>query len=110
MKKPLTAVFLLAFGAAQAGMLMAHAACAATHEIVMEGVAFKPQTLTVKKGDSVVWVNNDVFPHTATAADRTFDSGEIASTRKWKLVAKKSGRFPYICTLHPTMKGTLIVK
>jgi plastocyanin len=110
MKKSFTAVFLFALCGAQAGILMADPARAAAHTIVMEGVAFKPETLTIKKGDSVVWVNRDVFPHTATAGDRTFDSGEVAPTRKWKLVAKKSGRFPYLCTLHPTMKGALVVK
>jgi plastocyanin len=89
---------------------MVDPARAAAHTIVMEGVAFKPETLTIKKGDSVVWVNRDVFPHTATAGERTFNSGEIAPTRKWKFVAKKSGRLAYLCTLHPTMKGALIVK
>jgi plastocyanin len=110
MKRPLLAVFVRTLCAVQAGIAMANPVWAATHTIVMEGVAFKPETLTVQRGDSVVWLNKDVFPHTATAGDRTFDSGEIAPTKTWKLLAKKSGRFAYVCTLHPTMKGALIVK
>src|SRR2546423_11503733 len=82
----------------------------ATHTVVMEGVAFKPEALTVKPGDTVVWVNKDLFPHTVTAQDRSFDSREIAADKSWQLAAKKSGTFPYVCTLHPTMKGTLVVR
>lgn len=83
---------------------------AATHTVVMEGVAFKPQTLTVRRGDKVVWVNKDLFPHTATAQDRSFDSGEVAPEKSWTLTIARTGTFAYVCTLHPTMKGTLIVK
>jgi plastocyanin len=85
-------------------------AAPATHTIVMEGVGFAPNTLTVAKGDTVVWVNKDAFPHTATAQDKSFDSKEIAAGKSWRFTAKKSGTFPYVCTLHPTMKGTLVVK
>jgi plastocyanin len=85
-------------------------AAAETHTILMEGVAFVPQTLTVKPGDVVVWVNKDLFPHTATAQKREFDSGEIAPGKTWKYTAKKPGKFSYVCTLHPTMKATLVVK
>jgi plastocyanin len=91
-------------------LTMAAHAEAATHTVVMEGVAFKPETLTVQRGDTVVWINKDLFPHTATAQDRTFDSREIAPDNSWKLTPARNGTFAYICTLHPTMKGTLIVK
>ena len=43
----------------------------ATHTVTMEAVSFKPESLTVKAGDSIVWVNKDPFPHTATAAGTT---------------------------------------
>jgi len=85
-------------------------AAAATHTIVMEGVAFVPETLTVKQGDTIVWVNKDLFPHTATAQDRRFDSGEIAPDATWKYIATKKGKVPYVCALHPTMKGTLVIE
>lgn len=85
-------------------------AAAETHTVLMEGVAFVPLTLTVKPGDVVVWVNKDLFPHTATARNREFDSGVIAPGKTWKYTAKKPGEFSYVCTLHPTMTGTLVVK
>jgi plastocyanin len=83
---------------------------AATHTIIMQGVAFVPQSVTVKRGDTVVWVNKDPFPHTATARDRSFDSHEMEPDRTWKYIVKKKGTIPYVCTLHPTMKGTLVVE
>jgi plastocyanin len=92
------------------GALRGVPAAAATHTIVMEGVAFVPQTVTVKRGDTVVWVNKDMFPHTATAQDRSFDSKNIAVSKSWKYVPARTGTFSYICTLHPTMKGTLVVR
>jgi plastocyanin len=85
-------------------------AASETHTVVIVGMKFEPESLTVKRGDIIVWVNKDFFPHTATAQDRTFDSRDIGTNKSWKYVAKKDGTFPYICTLHPAMKGTLIVK
>lgn len=93
-----------------AGMAIPVAVAAATHTVVMEGVAFVPETLTIKPGDTVVWVNKDPFPHTATAQDRSFDSGEMGADKTWKVTVRKKGKVPYLCTLHPTMKGTLIVE
>lgn len=81
-----------------------------THQVVMAGVQFAPQELTVKVGDSVEWLNQDPFPHTVTATGKQFDSREIAAGRSWKYTATKAGVFAYACTLHPTMLGTLRVE
>lgn len=72
--------------------------------------AYGPAELTVKQGTTVVWTNNDVVPHTVTAGNRAFDSGEIAAGKSWRFTASKRGVFLYICTYHPTMKGTLTVQ
>jgi plastocyanin len=104
------AVCAFAIVALQLGAPHAALAAQTTHTVIMEGVAVNPGTLTVAKGDTVVWVNKDPFPHTATAQDKSFDSKEIAAGKSWRLTVRKSGTFPYVCTLHPTMKGTLIVK
>jgi plastocyanin len=93
-----------------AGAVMPAHSVAATYTIVMQGVAFVPETVTVKQGDTVVWINKDPFPHTATAHDRSFDSREMEPDKTWKYVARKKGKIPYVCTLHPTMKGTLVVE
>jgi plastocyanin len=82
------------------------------HTITIESMSFQPQTLTIKAGDSIVWINKDPFPHTATSKEGGFDSGEIATEKSWKLTPQRSqrGEFPYACTLHPTMKGVLRVE
>ena len=84
-------------------------AAPATHTVVIEAVAFAPTSLTVNRGDTVVWVNKDPFPHTVTAKG-AFDSKEIAAGKSWKYVARKAGEYAYICTLHSNMKATLTVK
>jgi plastocyanin len=106
------ALFAAAAAAAAlaAGVAVGATGGAATHTVVIEGVAFHPQTIVVNLGDKVVWANKDPFPHTATAADKSFDSREIAAARTWTYVPKKKGTYGYICTYHPSMKGTLVVK
>ena len=109
--RTLVAAALVSFAwVLQAGAGMSAFAASTTHTVVIAGMKFVPETLMVKAGDTVVWVNKDFFPHTATAQDRSFDSGDIATNNSWKYVATKTGTFSYICTLHPTMKATLIVK
>jgi plastocyanin len=91
------------------GASVAIAATPATHTVVIEGVKFEPETLTVKRGETVVWVNKDPFPHTVTAKG-AFDSHDIAAGKSWKYTARKAGEYAYVCTLHPNMKGTLKVE
>ncbi|HMC78771.1 MAG TPA: cupredoxin family copper-binding protein [Vicinamibacterales bacterium] len=88
----------------------AGAAKAATHKVTIEGTKFDAADLTVNAGDSIVWENKDPYPHTATSKTGGFDSKDIASEKSWKYVAKKKGDFPYVCTIHPSMKGTIHVK
>ena len=85
------------------------ATAASTHTVAIDGTAYVPRTIKVKRGDSVVWTNKDPFPHTVTAAG-AFDSKEIAAGRTWKLVTSSVGEFAYTCTFHPNMKGVLIVE
>jgi plastocyanin len=81
-----------------------------THTVTIDGTRFKPADLTVAVGDSVVWINTDPFPHTVTSDRGGFDSKEFGSQRSWTFTAAKRGDFPYVCTLHRTMKGILRVK
>ena len=99
--------------AALVAALVAAGATAApqTHTVVIEGMRFHPETLTVLPGDRVVWVNQDVFAHTATATDsKAFDSRSIAPKASWTYRPRKAGTIAYGCSLHPTMKGTLVVR
>jgi plastocyanin len=81
-----------------------------TVTIVIEAMKFAPETVEVHQGDTVVWRNRDPFPHTVRAQQGSFTSTEIAPDQSWKFVASNKGVFPYICSLHTTMKGTLVVK
>ena len=81
-----------------------------THTVAMEGTSFQPGDLKISVGDTVVWVNKDPFPHTATSKNGEFDSKEIAEGKSWKHTFKTKGDFAYVCTLHPPMKGTLKVE
>ena len=81
-----------------------------THTVIIEGTSFQPASLTVAAGDSVLWLNKDFFPHTATSTQGKFDSKEIESGESWKYVAKQKGDYAYFCTFHTTMKGMLRVK
>ncbi|HEY7945321.1 MAG: cupredoxin family copper-binding protein [Burkholderiales bacterium] len=80
-----------------------------THQIVIDGLKYEPETLTVKRGDTIVWTNKDPFPHTVTAQGK-FDSHDIPADGTWKYVARTTGEYAYICTLHSNMKGVLRVE
>ena len=81
-----------------------------THTVTIEAMQFEPADLTVKAGDAIVWVNKDMFPHTATSTEKLFDSRQIDPGQSWTYRAVKKGTVPYICSLHPTMQGTLRVR
>jgi len=80
-----------------------------THTVVIEGLKFVPAAIMVKRGDTVVWVNKDPYPHTATAKG-VFDSGSIAEGGSWKYTARRAGEHSYLCTFHPNMKAVLRVE
>lgn len=91
------------------GLALSGAAWSATHVVTIEGMKFEPAVVTVRPGDTVVWQNKDVVPHTATAAG-SFDSREIAAGKRWSWTARKAGRHAYVCTYHPGMQGTVVVQ
>jgi plastocyanin len=80
------------------------------HTVLIEGMRFQPEGLTVAAGDTVVWINRDMVPHTATSASGRFDSHEIASGKTWTYTVHATGEFDYICTYHPLMKAILRVR
>ena len=86
-------------------------AAPAVHTVVIEGMRFIPQRLELRPGDTVVWRNKDPFPHTATAAGGGGPaSPAIAPGGSWTFTATRRGQYPYLCTLHRTMTGTLVVR
>ena len=80
-----------------------------THTVTIEGMRFRPEVLSVASGDTIVWVNKDLVPHTVTSVAGSFDSKDIQADKSWSYTIRTKGDFAYICTLHPTMKATLRV-
>jgi plastocyanin len=76
--------------------------------VAMAGLKFQPGTLTVAKGTTVVFVNDDTAPHTVTARSGGTDSGVIDPGRRFTLVAASS--FDYVCSVHPSMTAKLVVE
>jgi plastocyanin len=81
-----------------------------THTIEISNFAFSPARLEVAVGDTVVWVNRDAAPHTASDSAGRWASGELQANARWSRVVGKPGRLPYFCEYHPAMRGELIVR
>ena len=72
---------------------------------------FSPATVTVKPGDRVTVTNEDSATHTVTADDgHSFDTGDLANGQSHSISVSKPGSYPYRCSIHPNMHGTLVVK
>jgi plastocyanin len=76
----------------------------------MKNFKFDPATVTIKTGQSVQWVNDDQVQHSATADDKSFDSGELANGKSYTQVFAKTGTFSYYCDDHTYMKAKVVVK
>jgi plastocyanin len=89
-----------------AGSVPAHAA---TIQITMENLVIAPAETSAKVGDTVEWVNKDIFAHTATARDGDFDVTMPPKTTM-TLVLKKAGTVDYYCRFHPNMMAVLKIE
>jgi plastocyanin len=87
---------------------MAVPAQAATIQIVMENLVISPAEASLKAGDTIEWINKDVFAHTATARNGDFDV-TIAPKKTVTSVVKKPGTVEYYCRFHPNMKAVLTI-
>jgi plastocyanin len=84
------------------------------HTVEIRQFKYDPQTISIRIGDSVKWINRDSIAHTATRADiPAFDTGPIAkdaSSAEFSFdQSSGSNGFEYICTPHPVMKGRVVV-
>ncbi len=80
------------------------------HEIAMTPESYRPGELTVQLGDTIVWHNTDIVAHSATSRSGAFNSGRMKAGEQYRWVPKEPGRYPYICTKHKLMRGTITVK
>jgi len=89
------------------GETSAEGSAAADVEIVE--FAYQPEPVVVEVGGTVTWTNEDTAPHTATADDGSFDTGEIDEGKLKSETFKEAGEFTYFCSVHPNMHGTIRV-
>jgi plastocyanin len=82
---------------------------AATIQISVENLVFAPAEASAKVGDTIEWINKDVFAHTATARNGDWDV-TIPPKKTVTSVLKKAGTLDYYCRFHPNMKATLVVR
>jgi plastocyanin len=84
------------------------AAAPKVHTVVMAKMRFGPMPAQLKTGDTIVWVNRDLVPHTATSGPGGFDIRLNGGERKTMTVAR-TGTFSVVCRFHPGMRATLRV-
>ncbi|MET4311178.1 cupredoxin family copper-binding protein [Bradyrhizobium sp. RT4b] len=81
---------------------------ATTMQIIMDNLVVSPAETSAKVGDTIEWINKDVFAHTATAKSGDFDV-MLPPKKSATFVLKKAGIVDYYCRYHPNMKATLKV-
>ena len=90
-------------------VLVAAVLGAETHTVTMPGRSFSPARTTVVVGDTVTWRNTDSVAHDVRAADGSFESGALARFRSFSVAFPAAGPRPYLCTIHPFMRGQVDV-
>ena len=78
--------------------------------ILIENYSFSPADIKIGKGTEVIWKNSDGVDHTVKAADGSFDSGTLGPNAEFKKRFDKPGTYSYICDMHPSMAGIIVVE
>lgn len=100
---------LLALAVLAGSALSTEGAAAGRHHIVViDGMKFGAVPSGVRVGDTIEWVNRDIFRHTATARDGSFNV-DLPAGAKAAVTVKRAGAVAFFCRYHPGMTGTLIV-
>jgi plastocyanin len=87
------------------------AGAATTNQIVIKDFHFSPETLTVKSGEKVTWINRDEEPHTVVSVEKQFKKSSALDTdQEFTITAGVPGTYTYFCSVHPKMTGTIVVE
>lgn len=78
--------------------------------VVIENYSFQPDPVTVAVGTTVTWTNRDEVAHNVVSNEKLFSSPELEVNQSFEYTFKKAGTFNYFCSIHPEMKGKVIVK
>jgi plastocyanin len=78
--------------------------------IKIANFTFDPSTLTVKAGTTVTWINQDSEPHTVTSQGQgPLRSAALPTGARYSYTFTTPGTYSYLCTIHPSMTGTVTV-
>ena len=100
----------LAGVAALAFALAVPTALAADRDVAIRDFAYSPGSVQIRVGDSVTWTNRDSVAHTATARNGSFDTGLLDEGESRSVRFTVAGTYRYLCTPHPNMTGTVVVR
>jgi YVTN family beta-propeller protein len=78
-------------------------------KVSIANFAFGPQSITIRKGDSITWSNDDGAPHTVTFKDGSADSKSISPGKTFTQAFNRAGTYEYFCSFHPFMTGRVVV-
>lgn len=81
-----------------------------TTQVSIKDMAFSPDNITIAKGSTVTWTNNDNTIHTVTANDGSFASDSLANGKTYSHTFNTPGVYKYRCVIHPNMIGTITVQ
>ena len=84
-------------------------AAPATHVVIIDKMKFGPLPAKLRRGDRITWINRDLFQHTATARDGSFNI-DLPAGASGKTKVSVAGVIPFFCKYHPGMKGQLAVR
>jgi len=104
----ITALLLALLAGRQATFAAVPAAAPA--EVKIDNFSFTPATLTVPVGTAVTWTNRDDIPHTVVSDDKSIKSKPLDTDEKFTFTFSKPGTYSYFCSIHPKMKGTVVVQ
>jgi plastocyanin len=81
------------------------------NKIEIKDFAFNPQTITVKSGEKITWINRDEEPHTIVSVEKQFKKSSALDTdQEFAITAGLPGTYTYFCSVHPKMTGTIVVE
>jgi YVTN family beta-propeller protein len=81
-----------------------------TVAVNIAGFAFVPATITISAGQSITWTNADPVNHTTTSDDKAWDSGDLSPNATFTTSFSQPGTYAYHCTIHPFIRGTVVVQ
>jgi plastocyanin len=80
------------------------------NRIEIKDFTFNPQTITVKSGEKVTWINRDEEPHTIVSVGKQFKKSTALDTdQEFTITAGSPGTYTYYCSVHPKMTGTIVI-